>query len=90
MGFSRLFSHGYNSFAACLGATVMGKSEMATMTRTEDLQMMEDADELFNAHLSDEDILNAFLKDGCDLDGTPLLLWKDEPFPQGGRIELLH
>lgn len=36
---------------------------------------MDDADdESFGAHLGDNDILMAFLSDGCDLDGTPLLM----------------
>ena len=68
----------------------MGLGEMASIARTEDLQIIDDADELFNAHLSDEDILNAFLKEGCDLDGTPLLLWNDEPISRTKRPERLH
>lgn len=31
------------------------------------------------AALSDADILEAFFKDGCDLDGTPLYLNNDDP-----------
>ena len=32
----------------------------------------ENEDELYGADLSDEEILQFFLMDGCDVDGTPL------------------
>jgi hypothetical protein len=32
----------------------------------------DDGEELCSAYLSDEDILLSFLREGCDLDGTPL------------------
>lgn len=52
-------------------------------------QGIDDADELLNANLSDEEILMAFLKDGCDLDGTPLPMWNDLP-AHSYRPDLLH
>jgi hypothetical protein len=65
---------------------------MAMAAGMEISQAMDDADELLNAHLSDEEILNAFLKDGCDLDGTPLPMWKEEHLhlPHTYRPDLLH
>ena len=35
---------------------------------------LEEEDEADGVYLSDEDILRAFLMDGCDIDGTPLVL----------------
>lgn len=36
--------------------------------------MDDDYEALFDASLSDEEILMLFLKEGCDLDGSPLVL----------------
>jgi hypothetical protein len=35
-------------------------------------------DDNYDAHLSDDEILMAFLSDGCDLDGTPLLMLTEQ------------
>jgi len=35
-------------------------------------------EELGAADLTDEEILMAFFRDGCDLDGTPLLMPQDD------------
>jgi len=44
-------------------------------TPTFDDPCMEEIDEeLGGASLTDEEILLAFFRDGCDLDGTPLLM----------------
>ena len=37
----------------------------------------DDYDELYDANLSDEEILLSFLKEGCDLDGSRLLMPPD-------------
>lgn len=43
----------------------------------------DDYDDLCGADLSDEEILLSFLKEGCDLDGSPLLVTTEcEPVPQ--------
>jgi hypothetical protein len=45
--------------------------------------MDDDEDELCGAYLSDEEILFSFLKEGCDVDGSPLFMaTQREPAPQ--------
>jgi hypothetical protein len=49
-------------------------------------------DDLPDAHLSDDEILKAFLSEGCDLDGTPLLMLNEQgSLPRGDeRMPTLH
>ena len=43
----------------------------------------DDNDELCDMYLSDEEILLSFLKEGCDLDGSPLrMVTQSEPGPE--------
>lgn len=49
---------------------------------TDPCAMDDDYEALFDASLSDEEILMLFLKEGCDLDGSPLLMATEaEPAP---------
>lgn len=49
---------------------------------TEPCAMDDDYEALFDASLSDEEILMLFLKEGCDLDGSPLVMVAEvEPAP---------
>jgi hypothetical protein len=47
---------------------------MIAIQFTEPSALEDDYDELCGADLSDEEILLSFLKEGCDLDGSPLLM----------------
>ena len=54
--------------------------------------MDDDEDELCGAYLSDEEILFSFLKEGCDVDGSPLFMaTQREPAPQSNcEFRTLH
>ena len=57
----------------------MNTNETVVVFPFADHRAIEDVeDDIHDAHLSDDDILMAFLSDGCDLDGTPLLMLNEQ------------
>jgi hypothetical protein len=52
----------------------MTLSATITTLTFEDTCTEEFDEEVLGLHLTDEEILTAFFRDGCDVDGTPLLM----------------
>lgn len=71
----------------------MNTNETVVVSLLGDRRTMDEVDEdSYGDHLSDDDILMAFLSDGCDLDGTPLLMMDEQGTLShlGERAPTLH
>jgi hypothetical protein len=70
----------------------MTPSVTITTPAFEDTCVEEFDEEVHGLHLTDEEILTAFFRDGCDVDGTPLLMPDANGiiFPTVEKARMLH
>ena len=62
-----------------LSGSGMNINETVAVFPSADHRVIDEADDdIYDAQLSDDEILMAFLSDGCDLDGTPLLMLNEQ------------